>query len=519
MRRYLAGDPFVLSFFNGSPASLESYRGKLKRLRERFTRPDRERAAAALLPTSSAAAEKLQRWITGEGVVVTTGQQAGLFTGPLYAPYKIITAIRLADDLQQRLGVPILPVFWIASEDHDWEEVNHTCAIRDHRVDRIEVSSTDPRALPMSERRWGPGVESALDALVQIIHGQQDNLSYLKQSRDAYTPSATVAGSFRQVVAELFAPFDLLIADAADPALKQLSLPILSAALEQHSSHEAALRSTSERLTSAGYHTQVSILPNAPNLFYHGDGGRERMQYVDSDIYLRDSRQRLSLSDARELLATAPTQFSPNVLLRPVVESAVFPVLSYVAGPGEISYFAQLGGLFEEYGMELPVIFPRLSATLIEQRVQRAMEELELSFPDLLRPRHELRGEIARRMIPAELSASISELRRAIADGYRQLIDTAEAIDPTLRVQLGASRNRALLEADRSEQKILRQTRARHAATLEQLDRVLTELRPGGEPQERVFNLFPFLARDPDLLTRLAEEVRFPWNETPEGSP
>ena len=519
VRRYLAEDPFVLSFFNGAPGALESYQRKLERLRERFTRSDRERAAAALFPTSSAAAEQLQRWIIEGGVVVTTGQQAGLFTGPLYAPYKIITAIRLARDLQQRLGVPVLPVFWTASEDHDWEEVNHTFVIRDHQLKRLEVSSSDSRALPMSERRWGADIENALHSLSQGVDIQSVSETHLKLIRVVYIPSATVADSFRKVVAELFAPFDLLIADAADPVLKTLSIPVLSAALEKHAAHESAIRSTSERLTSAGYHNQVSVLPNAPNLFFHGAQGRERIQFIDSDLYLRDSRQRLPVSEVGEMLAAAPERFSPNVLLRPVVESAVFPVLSYVAGPGEISYFAQLGGLFEEFGMEMPVIFPRLSATLVEEEVERAMEKLELSFPELLRPRHELSNELAHRMMPPGVSASLSELQCTIGDAYARLIDAAEPLDPTLRGALGASRNRALLEADRSEQKILRQLRARHSATLEQLDRVLTELRPNGEPQERVLNIFPFLARHPDLLTRLAEAVRLPWNPRSEGAP
>ncbi|HEV2130704.1 MAG TPA: bacillithiol biosynthesis BshC, partial [Longimicrobiaceae bacterium] len=161
VRDYLAGSAALEPFFAGSPFALADYRAKWQELQRRFGRRERDGAASALRPTSSRAAERLRRFVEEGGAVITTGQQAGLFTGPLYTIYKILSAVRLAEALEAELGILVLPVFWSASEDHDWEEVNHTYVVgSDDELRRLATSSSDPRPLPMSERLLGSSVES-----------------------------------------------------------------------------------------------------------------------------------------------------------------------------------------------------------------------------------------------------------------------------------------------------------------------------------------------------------------------
>jgi uncharacterized protein YllA (UPF0747 family) len=209
-------------------------------------------------------------------------------------------------------------------------------------------------------------------------------------------------------------------------------------------------------------------------------------------------------------LADDPTRFSPNVFLRPIVESTVFPVLAYVAGPGEAAYYAQLEPLYGASGLRMPVIYPRLSATLIEGRIGRALEALALDASEVGRPRHEVLAELTRRTLPDEVTRALAALRETTAEGYRRLIDAADAVDPTLAGPLGASRNAALAELARNERKIVAHAERRDRTLAERLDRVRAHLYPGGAPQERVLNALPYLARDPRLLDRLLDLVPLP---------
>ncbi len=271
--------------------------------------------------------------------MVTTGQQTGLFTGPLYTVHKILTAVRLAAALERELGVVVLPVFWAASEDHDWAEVDHADVLdRRGEVRRIRLEGDDPVPLPMSDRTVGKGIESALGELVRCaFRAAVCRLNASSCFDDAYRPEASIAGAFRETVESLFAPFDVLVTDAADPALKRASAHVLEGAILRTREHEALLRARTEELLADGYHGQVAVLPDGANVFYHGPAGRERL-YARGDGWIaREARRSFTAEEIREEIAADPARFSPNVFLRPVVESAVFPTLAYVGGPGEMA--------------------------------------------------------------------------------------------------------------------------------------------------------------------------------------
>jgi bacillithiol biosynthesis cysteine-adding enzyme BshC len=448
------------------------------------------------------------------GAMVTTGQQSGLFTGPLYTVHKALSAARLAEALEAELGILVLPVFWNASEDHDWAEVNHALVLGpEARLHRLQLHAADAhRALPMSERTLDAGVRTVLGELAHLIGREQYGDDLLTLVRGAYRPGQTVAAAFGDLLAELLAPADLLLTDAADPHLKQASVPVLQRALLETERHQRVLAERSAALQRQGYHAQVAILEGASNVFYDGAGERERL-YRDGPGFIgSDSGARLAREEAVARLQGAPERFSPNVLLRPVVESAVFPTLAYVGGPGELSYFAQLNALFPEFGLEPPVAYPRASVLLMESGAERALDALGLSVTQLARPRHELAGVLARAALPAEARSALDRLSAATADGYRALIEAASAVDPTLAGALGALRNRSLSAVGEAERKILREVKRREEAALDRLDRVRNQLRPEGEPQERVLNVLPFLARHGvQLVEELRRAIPLPW--------
>lgn len=509
---YRTGRAPAADFFSGRPGDLASYRRKLTEVAARFGPAERAAAAAAVRPTSAGAAARLERFVREGGAMVTTGQQAGLFTGPLYTIHKILTAIRLAEALEAALGVVVLPVFWCASEDHDFAEAAHTWGVDGAgKLRRLAVRPTDPRPLPMSEMRLGEDVEAVSAVLGELVGSAPDNAVDLREVFSAYRAGETVAGAFRATVERLFAGFDLLVTDAADPALKAASLPVLRADVERAAEHERIVAERTRAIEQAGYGAQVTVVADAANVFFHGPAGRERLQRDGGGWAAPAAKLRFSPAELVRRMEEAPADFSPNVFLRPVVESAVFPTLAYVGGPAEVAYFAQVGPLFEAYGILPPVAFPRFSATLVPAAVAREAEALGMSDAELRLPEHEAASLLARRLLPPELRARLDALRRALVDGFGAVIDAAEPIDANLRGAVGARRDRALLEAAAAERKVLSHLKKRDPRIADVLPRVRSWLAPLGGPQERALNLFPFLAMRPSLLADLAArmEVRF----------
>ncbi|HEX5726069.1 MAG TPA: bacillithiol biosynthesis cysteine-adding enzyme BshC [Longimicrobiaceae bacterium] len=505
MEDHLAGSPAAAPFYQGHPRSLRAYREKLDEVRARFGRAERERAAAALRPTSARAAERLRRFVEEGGAVVTTGQQPALFTGPLYTAHKVLNTVRLAAALEARLGAVVLPVFWSGSEDHDFAEANHTFAVDgEGRLHRLAVRPT--RALPfaLSEMPLGDDVESTLDDFEHVVASNGDARFGIRLILDAFLPGVTLADAYRQTIEALFAPFDLLVTDAADPALKAASLPALLREAERAAAHERRVAEQTAALAEAGYPAQVTVVEGATNLFFHGPAGRERLYREGDGFVARDSRRRFTLTEVERELARDPRCFSPNVLLRPVVESYVFPTLAYVAGPGETAYFAQAGPLFAAYGIRAPVVFPRLSAEIVPHEVQEIMDRLGLEADELAAHEHEVVTRIARGRVPAEVQARLRELRASLVERFGAVIDAAHGIDPNLDLAIGARRNRALLEVAAVERKVLTHVKRRDPALAREVATTRNHLRPRGEPQERVLNLFPYLARQPTLLEEIA---------------
>jgi bacillithiol synthase len=497
VRDYLDSVPSALSFYGGPPFRLDTFRLKLDEVSRRFDRSARERAARTLRPTRSGGDERLRRFVEEGGAVVTTGQQAGFLTGPLYTIYKAISCIALARHLEERLGVIVLPVFWIASEDHDWAEVREVVvADRNGRLREFQLPSEDERALPMSDRRLEGALDPLLDEIGQYIGGDKHNGDYVKRILDAYrAPEQTVADAFREAIGAVFCEFDLFLADAADPILKDASRPILEQALLHASRQEAALTERSAALEAAGYSTQVGIVERGTNVFLRTAAGRDRLYRRADGFATRERGGVYTEAELLEELQANPGRFSPNVLLRPVVESTFYPTLGYAGGPGEVAYFAQVNALFGEYGVAPPVVVPRFSATVVEASIGKTLDSLQLTEVDLKQQKDALVERLARREIPPRVASSLDHLRASGAAAFAELLDASQEVDPTLVGALGAIRNRALVGAAQAERKIIRALKRREAFAGRKLERVLEVLRPRGEPQDRVLNVLPFLSR------------------------
>lgn len=511
VRDLLAGRPALAPFFAGHPHDAAAYERKARAVRARLNGEDRNRLRSAIRPLSPGAASRLESILAGNGFVVTTGQQAGLFGGPLYTVHKILSAGALASALEDLLKVPVLPLFWVAADDHDWAEVRHTTVLSgDGTPALIEIDQpedTPPHA--MADRVLGRELDAALSRLEQLIPATEFSDGLLEQVRSAYRPGRTMAAAFESLLADLFRGHDLLLLSSAHPALKEAARPVLLREVRHAGEHARVVREQTERLASAGYGPQVEISDDAANLFFHDEQGRHRLVRDGDGWTLRRTRRRMSEAELIAMLEDSPGRFSPNVLLRPVVESALLPTLAYVGGGAEVSYFAQIGCLFHAHGIEPPLVHPRFHVTYVEARVRRVLQKFGLDMAHLDRPFHELAAGLVRDDLPPGVTESADGMRAALETGFQHMIEAAQAIDPTLGAWLEKQRNAATFRVSDAEQKVARHLRRRKRIELGQLERAVGGLRPGGAPQERVLNVLPFLARHgPDLLRETRAALR-----------
>ena len=497
VRAHLSGEPDVSRFLGPRFESLSSFVAKAAEVDGRFDRAARVRAADALLVPSGGDGARVDRFVEEGGYMVTTGQQPGLFGGPMYSLHKALTAVRLAEALEESLGRPVLPIFWVASEDHDWAEANHVDVIGvDNELHRIELPAPDPDVSPPIHRvPLGSGIGTLVEEFVQYLPETDFSREYVDLLRGAFVPDRTIADGFHTTLQHLLGRFGLFFTDAAHPAVKQGSASLLRNELTRAGELEQVLQETSAALEGAGYGTQVAILEGGVNLFLEGPAGRERI-YRDGDGFrLRTSGTSLTGEEILARQSEDPSVLSPNVLLRPVVESEIFPTLAYVGGPGEMAYFAQLKGYFEAHGITMPVVYPRWTATPIEGKIRKVLDKFGLDVSALDRPFHEMSGEIARDEMPEEVRASLGRLRGEIAKGVAAVQEATKALDPTLKGPAQHVRSQAFAALDELERKVVQAVKREAETTLSQLEKAQLHLYPNGNPTERVQSPFYFLAR------------------------
>lgn len=499
---YLDDAEGARAFLPASFRSLDAYRSRAAAVDERFDEEARTGWADAVRAPGARARERLDAVVEGRGYLVTTGQQPGLFGGPLYSLYKAITAAHLADRLEVALGAPVAPLFWIASEDHDWAEADHTSLIGvDNELHTLRLPGVDGAGdRPLFRLPMGEGVSDLVERCSQLLPDTDFIGKYMKWFRDGFTPEATLPDGFGTVMEGLLEPFGMLFVQAHAPALKERSRTVLRTELQRAEEHETRLAARADELESAGYAVQVTILEGGVNLFFEGPAGRERLYRDGTGFRLRHSDMHLSPDDLEARVGDDPSLLSPNVLLRPVVESHVFPTIAYVAGPGELAYFGQLEPLFRAHGLESPVVVPRLGATVVESKVGKVLDKYGLDVDALARPFHEFAGDFARDEVPEGVRAALGELRGALARGTQALVEAAREVDPTLKGPIQHIRSVAFEATGEAEKKIVQAVKRESEIALQQIEKAQLHLWPEGKPQERVLNPLYYLARYGDAF-------------------
>ena len=466
--------------------------------------------AEAFIP-SAARETALARLSEPGALAVTSGQQPGLFTGPLYTLHKALSTAALARVLERQWGRPVVPIFWVAGDDHDFAEASHTAWLGgDGSLVTAALPPRPPEAplTPMYRQPLGEGVTAALDALGASLppsEFREETVAWLGRH---YRPEATVAAAFGHAMAELLAPSGIVCFDSTHPAAKRAAAPLVLRALERAAAIDGDLERQSETLGETARTSGVMVGDGAALVMFEGRQGRDRLVASDGAFVTRRGRERLTLDELTAVAEREPTRLSPNVLLRPVVESWLLPTVAYLGGPAELRYLAFTPPVYERLGVERQRPLPRWSGVLVEPRVDRVLEKFAIDFTDLLEPPGVLEGRLVRSRLPAEAVEALQAIRSAVDAGYTALERSAGEIDPTLARPVQGARHQALAGTQEIEKKLVQHLKRRQETELGQIARARTAVLPGGKPQERVLTLAPFLARyGPALVDDLREAI------------
>jgi bacillithiol synthase len=457
--------------------------------------PERRVTPRSVAPEVVAAAlpgpgrEKLA---TGEVLAVTTGQQPGLFTGPLYTIYKALSAVALARRLETAWGVSVVPVFWVAGDDHDFSEANHAWFL-DAQGDPAEIRLRErpPEAslLALARERCGEEIRPALERLRAGTPETEFKGAVLAWLEAAYRPDATLADAFADALQALLGDRGLVVLRAHDRSAKRAAAPHVLQGLS---------------VTLPDGHSPVMLEARL---------GRDRLRADGDGFVTRRSSERFTRGLLEQIARDEPERLSPNVLLRPVVEAALLPTVAYAGGPAELEYLPAAAHLYEVVDggrrrVERQAPVPRWSGVLVESRVDKLLARYGLRLEDLEAQPGALESRIVRESLPPEIATRFGDLRQALEERYARLGEAVAHVDPTLARPVQSARNSALAGTQEIERKLLASLKRENEALVRQIVRARAAVYPRGEPQERVLTLASFLIRyGPALIDELEREV------------
>ena len=441
-----------------------------------------------------------------EAVVVVTGQQVGLFSGPLYTIYRTLTTLKLARQVAEETGRRVVPVFWMPGEDHDLDEVASTLLLRSN--DLVPLRYTG-HTLP-DEGNLGPVGRLALTAQVHALVEALDaglpptdfKATVLGWVRDTYRPGTPMLDAFARLLKHLFAGTGLVFMAPDDARLKALAAPLFRREIEDHGTAAEVLEATSARLVVDGYHAQVQTRPT--NLFLLADGQRLPLDAEGGTFRLRGTDRTFMQAELLALLDQEPTAFSPNVVLRPLMQDLLLPTVAYVAGPGETAYYAQYKGVYDWAEVPMPLVYPRVSVTLVEGKVQKVLDRYDLAVGDL----HTEIDKLFRAVVLAQMTDDVEVAFKAAMQPLHQAINTLkpviEGVDRSLVKSAEATRAALMKEVGRLKERVIKAEKRNQDVIRDQLEKAMVNLYPAGKPQERALSVLYFLNKySPALLEDL----------------
>ena len=432
-----------------------------------------------------------------ESVAVVTGQQTGLFTGPLYTLYKALSAVKLAACLTAR-GTEAVPVFWMATEDHDWEEVQSAQVIAcDGRLAEVAVPAELHReGEQVGGVRLDAGVEEAVRRLFDLVPSSEFLPELERVVRDAYQPGRTYGEAFARMLSALTGDYGLVLLDPTDAALKRLAAPLYSEAARLGAEIAAATDARSRELEREGYHAQVHTSPDSFPLFLIDEGARRALARTKDGRYrAKGTAHEWTAAELSALASSEPERFSPNVTLRAVVQDYLLPTVAYFGGAAEVAYFAQTAESYRVLARPATPILHRASLTVVERRTGRTLERYGLRLEDFFGGLDHVIARVVEEHLGTEVSGAFGETDAAVARALDELRVRLRDFDPTLADALDGGRRKIAHQLEGLRSRFHRAQMQRDRAAQRQLERAATALYPEKSLQERHVNVASLLAR------------------------
>ena len=490
----------VADFFAGNPAESSAWRDAIARTQRHPRQHDaiadvlqaqqKRRGAAA---EAIAAAERLRDPHT---VAVVTGQQAGLFGGPLFTLLKALTALRLAKRVSEELGVPAVAIFWIDAEDHDWDEVK-SCGVLDADMTLADVALPPlPGAGdgPVARVRLDAATAATVDQLAARLAPTEFTPQLLDDLRAAYAPGTGMAEAFGRWMETVLGRHGLVVFDSSDSAAKPLAAPLFAHEIEHAGATSRLASEAGSALVAKGYHAQVTPQEDHTALF-HVDGVRTGITVAEAKTHL-------------DRVRSQPAEFSPNVLLRPLVQDTLFPTVCYVAGPNELAYLAQLRPVYAAFGLPMPLMCQRATATILDANAMRFLTRNNLPLESLRAQDEAVLNQLLEAQIPAAVTSSMDDAVRSVTERMEALAQAVADLDATLEGAARSTAGRMQDDLKKLHGKIIQAAKRKDETLRRQFHHARAQAFPGGHPQERALGFVYFLNKyGPSLVDRLNGEL------------
>lgn len=441
-------------------------------------------------------------------ITVVTGQQVGLFGGPLYTLYKTCTALAWAEHLAEQTGRTVVPVFWIEGEDHDFDEIAHTHVLAHNEVVSIDYTPDPAPTGPVGPHTLSDAIRAPLTTLNDALPPSDFKPAVYGAVADAYTPEHTLEDAFARLIATWFADTGLVLLNPDDRRLKELVRPLITHDMDHSTAAVEAVQSAGEALQADGYHMQVQARPT--NFFWMETDGRYAIDANDDGTFtLRHDGRTWSRDELQRRIEEKPERFSPNVVTRPLVQDQLLPTAAYVAGPGEISYFAQYSDVYEWAGTTMPLIVPRASMTLVESKVQKVLDKYNVSVHEVEQHTPEqLFQSVVVDVMDIDIDDAFGQTASRIHQALNDLKPAAEAVDATMGRSVEATRATFVNELDDLKQRVVRAEKRQQDEVRAQIEKACVNLMPTHNLQERTLNPTYFFNKySMDLLDTIRAHI------------
>ncbi|OQY29832.1 MAG: bacillithiol biosynthesis cysteine-adding enzyme BshC [Candidatus Cloacimonetes bacterium 4572_55] len=445
--------------------------------------------------TSEAVSENLEKFRRPQTYCVVTGQQTTIFLGPLYTIYKSLTAIALCDDLKQKFPFyEFTPIFWCSADDHDFYEITTTRYVNDqNQTIRQQYQTEDSHLKPAYELPTPENLKTLANEMLSANFPFHEKIHRLVH--ETLDQAESVGHWFHLLASRLIGRLGLILIPSHLPVLRRLMQPIFSREIRQGGKSTRLVRDSGQRLTKLGYHGQIERRPGALNIFYHRDKRRYRITKIDDHFEMDQIDKCLSLSELEQSARESPEFFSPGAALRPVVQDYLLPTAAYVAGPGEIAYFAQLDLVYDMFDVRMPTIFPRSGLTILEPKIKRLTKKYNLSVKDVADQKQGLIRRVMSESFSTELDQQFASARREVGEILHRITPQIRKIDEGAFQFSEKMFGKIDFMIGQTRKKVFQAHKKKNRTVRLQLETVLNHIFPDNKLQERSIHIFPFLEK------------------------